>query len=171
LPKTFTKLFSLTKLCKLQNKQIARRISALKKKEGNNVNKQEDKSNNKELTGKEEVSNNIGIQNTERNMQEVNGGIHKQIIPTQTQTYNKQKRIKLKIINKLNTIPIKPDTSQRLNPINAHRTSESVILPILFLDKEDNKEANITPTPKATPARPIRGTEHATYFNPSIIKQ
>jgi len=68
---------------------------------------------------------------------------------------------------KLYTNPINPDTSTNENPINAH------LIKLLLIDGlreiEKTKNANIRPTPIATPVKHIIGILEARYLKPINI--
>jgi predicted methyltransferase len=76
-----------------------------------------------------------------------------------------------KRIRKLNTIAIKPETSQREKPMNAHLINWSKITETGFLQILKTKFAKIIPTPIATPAREINGILEAKYLKPNKINQ
>lgn len=70
-------------------------------------------------------------------------------------------------IKKENTKPIKPLTSTKLKPINAHLTNKLVIAG--FLDNPIINAAKIVPTPIATPKNDKIGILQAKYLKPNKI--
>ena len=68
---------------------------------------------------------------------------------------------------KLYTKPMNPDTSTNENPINDHLIKWFVIDGLREIEK--TKNANIKPTPIATPVKEIIGIDEAKYLNPINI--